>query len=139
MLVPELLDVLVGANRAVEHEGEERRLRVEQAHVAEVFAGEEVKPERTDLELLALDVELHLVRGGIENRAFEELLRALDQVGLVAVVVLDVEVAEEVDARERVQRLVLERQRRLRIDEVHAGRERRVHVLEQDDVVDLRE
>ena len=80
-----------------------------------------MKPEGTDLKLFALNVELNFMRRGIENGAFEKLLDLFHQVGLVSIVVIDVEVAEKVDGRECVQSLVLERKRRLRIDEVHSG------------------
>ena len=138
VLVVKGLHSFVDPHRTVENQGEETRLSVKETNVTEVFARQGPEPQRSDLELFALHVELDGCGRRTENRTFEELLDFPDQIALRGWMMIDVEIAEEIDRGESVDRLVMEGQGRLRIDQIHSGSQGGVHVFQKNDIVDLR-
>jgi hypothetical protein len=106
----ELLDRFIESYRTVENQGEQLRLRVKQANVTEIFASETLQPERRYLKLFTLNVKFDGIRRTIRNGTFEKSLYLSHDIELTGVVMIDVELAEIVDRRERVNRLMMERQ-----------------------------
>ena len=90
------------------------------------------------MKLFALDVKFDRIRRWMRNGTFEELLNLSNDIVLIRLRVIDVEMAEKIDGRKGVNGLMMERKRRLRIDEIDTGCQGGVHVFQEDNIIDLR-